>query len=79
MYISISSKMFVPLRYNKFYRFTTGVWQKNIEKEYIRKKRPSIFNICFMAAIHPLFKPEHTIRELFIHFMTGIRSKRNKF
>jgi len=30
--------MFVPLRYNKFYRFTTGVWQKNIEKEYIRKK-----------------------------------------
>ena len=28
-----------------------------------------------MAAIHPLFKPEHSIRELFIHFMTGIRSK----
>ena len=26
-----------------------------------------------MAAFHPLFKPEHTIRELIIHFMTGIR------
>ena len=45
--------MFVPLRYNTFYRFTTGVWQKNIEKELIRK-RTSIFDICFMAAFHPL-------------------------
>ena len=45
-----------------------------MKKEALLKKRflYSLYDICFLTACHPLFKPKHTIRELIIHFMIRI-------